>query len=168
MKKILIIGSGGAGKSTIASKLGERLNIPVTHLDKYYWKPGWVESPSDEWREKVQSLVKYDQWIMDGNYKGTFDIRFKEADTIVILDFPPIICIFRSLKRRFQYWNQTRPDMVNHCPEKLIEPSFFRWVWNFLKDGMPIIENCLQQYGRHTNVIRLKSPKEVNQWVDEL
>ncbi len=63
MKKILVIGSGGAGKSTFAKRLGRNLKLEVIHLDSLYWSPGWVEMPRDKWRAIVEGLVKGDSWI---------------------------------------------------------------------------------------------------------
>ena len=85
MRKIIIIGSGGSGKSTLARKLGEMTRIPVFHLDALYWKPGWVPTPREEWNARVKALVNQDQWIIDGNYGGTLNIRMTEADTIIFL-----------------------------------------------------------------------------------
>ena len=75
MRKILVIGSGGAGKSTFAKRLGTHLKIKVIHLDALYWKPGWVETPKAEWLKRVEELLKEGSWIMDGNYSGTLDAR---------------------------------------------------------------------------------------------
>ena len=71
MKRVLVIGSGGAGKSTFATRLGARLGLPVIHLDRVYWQPGWVETPKDEWLRKVEEMCAADAWVMDGNYSGT-------------------------------------------------------------------------------------------------
>src|SRR3982751_1716212 len=99
MKKILVIGSGGAGKSTFAQRLGAILKLEVIHLDSLYWSSGWVEMPKDEWRTMVDELLKKDSWIMDGNYGGTLDIRLEAADTVVFLDISRLICLWRILKR---------------------------------------------------------------------
>src|SRR6266404_5200610 len=119
MKKILIIGSGGAGKSTFAARLGKVLELDVIHLDKLYWKPGWVETPKEEWKEIVEEIVKRDSWIIDGNYGGTREIRLRACDTVILLDTPRYICIYRILKRALLYRNRTRPDMGTSCREKL-------------------------------------------------
>ena len=168
MKKISIIGSGGAGKSTLSLKIGQILQLPVIHLDQHYWKPGWVESEKEDWRNKVQSIVKQDSWVMDGNYGGTFDLRFPESDTIIILDYSPMICMYRSLKRRFQHWNKTRPDMARGCPEKFVEFDFFKWIWNFRRDGRPIIENGLEEYAKNVDIIKFQSPLLLKKWLIEL
>lgn len=86
MKKIMLIGSGVSGKSTLARQLGNILNIQVYHLDAIFWKPNW-EGVSKEEQISIQTdLVKKDEWLIDGNYGGTLDIRMDAADTIIFLD----------------------------------------------------------------------------------
>ena len=101
MKKIVLIGSGGSGKSTLARQLGERLKIKVYHLDALFWKPNWVGVPKDEQTKVQNDLVKKESWIIDGNYGGTMDIRLNAADTIIFLDIPRTICLYRAFKIRF-------------------------------------------------------------------
>ena len=79
--KISVIGCGGAGKSSLARRLSEDLNLPLIHLDTYFWNPGWIETPESLWREKVEDLVAEPKWIMDGNFSGTFDLRFPASDS---------------------------------------------------------------------------------------
>ena len=115
MKRIIVIGSGGAGKSTFATKLGQLLDLQVIHLDKFFWKPGWVESPRDEWLQTVTQLVNRDSWIIDGNYSGTLDVRIQKCDTIIFLDMPRLLCLWRIVKRNVQYRRGARPDMAEGC-----------------------------------------------------
>ena len=118
MKRIVIIGSGGAGKSTFARQLSEKLNIEVYHLDAILWKPNWVGTPRDEQKRIQYKLVEKESWIIDGNYGGTLDIRLNTADTIILLDIHRVICLYRAIKRTFQYRNKTRPDMAEGCEER--------------------------------------------------
>ena len=92
MKKVLVIGCCGAGKSTFSRKLHHIINLELIRLDQYYHKPNWEEPEKEQWEQTVNNLVQKPSWIMDGNYKGTFDVRFKEADTIIYLDYS-ILCI---------------------------------------------------------------------------
>ena len=87
MQKILVIGCCGAGKSTFSRKLNNIINLELIHLDQYYHKPNWEEPDKEKWEKIVSHLVQKPSWIMDGNYKGTFDVRFKEANTIIYLDY---------------------------------------------------------------------------------
>ncbi len=86
LKRILVIGSGGSGKTTFARRLAERTKLPLIHLDALYWRPGWDPTPDEEWRAKVAELVNTPAWIMDGNYGGTLNIRLAACDAVVFLD----------------------------------------------------------------------------------
>lgn len=130
MQRILILGCSGAGKSTLARQLGDILNLPVTHLDKLYWQPGWVEGDDDDLRRKVTAVVETPAWIVDGGYFQTYDLRFPRADAIVYLDYPRRLCLSRVLKRIATTYGQVRVDMAPGCPEQ-IDWEFFRYIWTF-------------------------------------
>lgn len=119
MKKIALIGSGGSGKSTLARKLGDVTQLPVYHLDALHWKPRWIPTPEDEWHQFQQELTQKDEWIIDGNYGRTLDIRLAEADTIIFFDLSRWITTYRIIKRRIQYHGKTRPGLTEGCPEQL-------------------------------------------------
>ncbi len=167
MKKIMLIGSGGAGKSTLARRLGAALGLEVIHLDKLHWLPGWTSPPKDEWRKKVQTLVEKDEWVMDGNFNGTMEMRMAACDTVIYMDFPRLVCVYRAMKRVFKYYNQTRPDMGEGCRERL-DFEFLRWVWTFPKSDKPTIEERLKRFGDGKTIIRLRSPKEVEDFLANL
>lgn len=167
MKRILIIGSGGAGKSTLARQLGEILKIEVLHLDKLYWQAGWIEPPKDEWKRVVEELLKKDSWILDGNFGGTMEMRLKACDTAIFLDFSPFLCLYRVLKRRLTYRKTNRPDMAEGCPEKM-DLEFLGWIWSFRKTTTPKIEERLQKIENEKTIIRLRSAKEVEKFISNV
>lgn len=164
MKKILVIGSGGAGKSTFAKRLGELLKINVIHLDRLYWKPGWVEPPKDEWAATVEEIINRDAWIMDGNYSGTLERRLAACDTVIFLDLPPHICIWRVFKRVMQYRHTTRPDMAEGCHERF-SLQFLLWVWSYRRRSRPKIIRLLKGHENRVQIIWLRSTAEVNQYL---
>lgn len=126
MKKIMVVGvSAGVGKSTFARKLGEKLDLPVHHLDRYHWKSGWIEADKAEFRAALEKVVDEDAWIIEGNYSSTFDLRLAKADTIIYLELPLGVCLYRVLKRWLTNLGRTRPDMAEGCPERM--------EWEFLK-----------------------------------
>ena len=167
MRRVAIIGSGGAGKSTLARKLGEITGLPVIHLDREYWGPGWTETPTPEWKVRVEHLVKGDEWIIDGNFGGTMEIRLAAADTVVFLDFPRVLCKYRAIKRAVAYRNRTRPDMGPGCREKF-DLEFLRWVWQFPGRTVPAIEARLAELSPDVKLLRLTSPKEVEAFLAEV
>lgn len=160
MKRVLIIGSGGAGKSTLARRLGETTGIEVIHLDKLHWRAGWTEPSKDEWLKIVENAVKKESWIMDGNFGGTMELRLQYCDTVIFLDFPRTLCIYRALKRWTKYRNTNRPDMSEGCHEK-IDLEFLGWIWNFQETAKPKIEERLRRFESEKTIIRLHSKREV-------
>jgi adenylate kinase family enzyme len=166
MRKILVIGSGGAGKSVFATRLGEVLQIEVLHLDKFYWRPGWTEMPKPEWRETVEQLLQRDAWIMDGNYSGTLDLRLEACDTVIFLDMSRAVCLWRVLKRGLKYRNDSRPDMAEGCHEK-IDPEFISWVWNYSKRSRPKIVELLKSNSNKKKIIWLRSHSDVERFLTE-
>ncbi|MCT8137185.1 topology modulation protein [Anaerobacillus sp. CMMVII] len=126
MKRIMVIGvSAGAGKSTLAREISSTLGIDVYHLDCLYWRPGWVESPIEEFRSAQQEIIAKDKWIIEGNYGSTFMVRSERADTMVYIEFPLYVCFYRVVKRWLTNLGKNRPDMADGCPEKL--------DWKFIK-----------------------------------
>lgn len=164
MKKILVIGSGGAGKSTFAEQLGQILGIKVLHLDALYWQPGWVEPTKAEWAATVSALLSGDEWIMDGNYSGTLAQRLAACDTVMFLDLPPLTCAWRILKRLNRYRNTTRPAMAAGCPEQFSLPFLF-WVLSYRGRTRPKILKLLKQYENTVTVIQLQTPTQVSQFL---
>ncbi|MEA5602538.1 DNA topology modulation protein [Nostoc sp. UHCC 0252] len=167
MKKILIIGSGGASKSTLARELGSILGLEVIHLDAWYWNSGWVETPKAEWQSIVQDLILRESWIMDGNYNGTLDIRLSVADTVIFLDFPRTLCLLRVIKRRFVYARQYRPDIASDCPERLTW-KFIKYIWSYPIIRRPGILEKLSQLPPNQQVIILREPTEVREFLQNI
>ena len=168
IQRIVIVGSSGAGKSTLARDLGQRLNLPVIHLDKHYWKPGWVGTPAPIWQEKVSELTQGEQWIIDGNYRDTLDVRLQAADAVVFLDLPRWICACQAIKRRIEYRNKPRPDMAPGCQETLFKPDFPEFlvrIWDYPNRAKPDVEKRLLDLDPRTRIIRLTSHNKTAQFL---
>ncbi len=166
-KRIAIIGCCGAGKSTLATWLGEILGIQVYHLDALHWQPGWVETPEPEWSKKVEDLVQGESWIIDGNYGNTIDIRAAAADAIIFLDFPRVLCLWRVTKRWLRHRGKTRPDMGPGCPERMPDLEFARWIWGFHKRSRPKVLAAIENNPGAT-IITLRGPGEVRRFLSEM
>ncbi|MBQ8238138.1 MAG: DNA topology modulation protein [Oscillospiraceae bacterium] len=130
MERIMIIGCGGAGKSTLARQLGEKTGLPVVHLDKLFWKPGWVSLSQEEFDERHRAAIARQSWIMDGNFDRTIPERLERCDTVLYLDFSRFACLLGVAKRIITSYGQVRPDMGDGCPERF-DWEFLQWVWNF-------------------------------------
>lgn len=158
MKRILIIGCCGAGKTTLALELGNRLKIPVHHLDQLWWLPGWKEDSPENFDAKLAGILKEDRWIIDGNYNRTLPERLKYADTVIFLDYSRLRCIHQVLKRTLRFHGTARADMTPGCPERF-DREFLRYVWHYNRDMRPRVECALKDFPG--NVFRFKSPRQV-------
>jgi adenylate kinase family enzyme len=167
MRRVSIIGSGGAGKSTLAVRVAERLALPVVHLDARYWQPGWVPMPADAWRRDVEALIAMPAWVMDGNYGGTLDVRLAASDTVVFLDLPRLVCLWRIVRRAIQHRGRSRPDMAPGCPEQ-VTWEFVRWVWTYPTRRRPDVLRRLAALPPTTRVIVLRSQRAVDAWLASL
>ena len=121
MQRIMIIGCGGAGKSTLAKKLGERTGLPVVHLDQIWWSPGnWEHLSKEEFDARLAAEVEKECWIIDGNFNRTLDIRLERADTVIYLDFPRWLCLRGWIGRVIRNWGHAREDMAPAAANGLI------------------------------------------------
>ncbi|MEG1772219.1 MAG: AAA family ATPase [Clostridia bacterium] len=157
-QKIIILGCPGSGKTTLSLFLGERLEIPVVHLDKIFWKSGWVESSKSEFDEKLSVELKKERFIIDGNYIRTLKTRVLASDTAIYIDFHSPICIFRVLKRIKKASGTTRADMGENCPERF-DPEFMKYILDFNKKQRKKIYLILKESKK--NFIVLKTPSAV-------
>jgi len=160
MNRIIVLGSSGSGKSILARRIGELLDIEVIHLDSYYWRPNWVAISEDEWIEKVKELLERDCWVMDGNYPSSLELRLGYADTVIFIDQSRWICLWRCLKRFALHRGNNRQELAEGCNEK-IDLAFLKWIWNYPRDVKPKIESLLRKH-LEKQVVWLRSSEEVN------
>ncbi len=161
-----MIGCGGAGKTTFSQMLGQLLGVEVVHLDALYWRPGWARTPKDEWETIVSDLLRRESWIIDGNYSGTREMRFAACDTIVFLDMPRYVCLYRVIRRFIIYRGRTRPEMAAACNEKM-DWEFFEWVWSYRIKRRPGILADLERF-REKQVVILRSSREADAFLNGL
>jgi len=152
----MVIGSGGAGKSTFARRLADVKQLPLVHLDEYYWQPGWERTPTEEWNAKVHELAAGDCWVIDGNYTNSLPIRAARCDAIVFFDFPRWLCIWGVLKRRILALFVERPNVALDCPERLT-CEFLAWIWNYVAVSRPRVLSCIAGAGKDVEVITVRS-----------
>jgi len=139
--KIHITGNAGSGKTTLALKLGQSLNVPVTSLDSVVWKKGWVPASMEERIHSEQRLISSDCWVIEGVSKTVRE----NADYIIFLDVPRLVCLFRCFKRNFIYLVKSRPELPENCPEILIVPQLLKIIWKFPDRARPIILETLDR-----------------------
>jgi adenylate kinase family enzyme len=160
MRRILVIGSPGAGKSTLATRLAAARDLPVHYLDLHHWKPGWVYRDAADARERVRAIVVTPAWVMDGNFAETFDLRMPRADTLIWLDYPRTTCLRRILTRTIRNYGRQTPDLPEGCPETF-DLGVVRFAWKFPAESRPQILAALERFGAHLDVFRLGSDAEV-------
>ena len=162
----MIIGCGGAGKSTLARQLGEKLDLPVVHLDKLFWHPGWVESTREEIDRKIQAEMEEARWIMDGNYNRTMPQRIKRCDTVIYLDFSRFACLMGVFKRILTTYGQVRVDMGEGCPERF-DWEFLKWVWNYNENKRQGNYDLIAQHPS-VRLVVLKNRRQVRRFLKNL
>lgn len=159
MKRICIIGACGSGKSTLALALKEKLQLPLFHIDQIFWQANWQEIGTEKLITTLQEIMTTNQqWIIDGNYGSSLDIRLQQADTVIFLDYPRFIYFPRVIKRYLQYHGKVRADMASGCIEKF-DVAFLKFVWHFNKTSRPKILKALNNMPVDCQLVQLTSPK---------
>lgn len=161
MRRVLILGNAGAGKSTLAKRLAARIGAPVVHLDAYFWQPGWQPTPRDQWGERVVALAEQESWIMDGNYAATLAVRLSRADTVVVLDLPRAQCLYRVVRRGLRERGQWRSDMAIGCREQLPDRAFLRWIWRFPADELRPMLREIETSDARARQVTLRSSSDI-------
>ena len=149
MKRVLILGPGASGKSTLAARLAEITGLPVIEADKAFWKPGLLPMPREEWVELQQRLVDERHWIIDGDL-GPYDaveVRLRAADTIILLDFSFVHCAWRALRR-----SRERSD-------------FWLWLWRYRRKSRPIVVEAIHKLGTQAELHILRNPKALERFL---
>jgi len=163
MEKIVIIGSPGAGKTTLAKELGSMLKIKVFHLDRFFWQRGWKRKTRDTRIDILQMLVREKQWIIEGTYLCSSESRLNAADTIIFLDIPPLVCLRRMTKRHSQYRGRSRRDIPDGCTDKLTLFRMLKVLVFPLREGRKLEENLCNY--KYKQIIWLHSGKEVEDFL---
>jgi adenylate kinase family enzyme len=150
MKRVAILGRGGAGKSLLAQKLSSMLDLPVIELDSVFWQPGPRPTPEQEWAEIHRRLVVRDRWIIDGDlgpYDTGLGLRLRAAETVIVLDFPLWRCAWQALRRS----RETR--------------EFWAWVLRYRRDTLPTIITAIATRAQHADVHILRNPRQVRRFL---
>lgn len=169
MKRILIIGNAGAGKTTFANELALKLNLPLIHLDKIYWRDNWQHLSREEFDNLLQNELEKTEWIIDGNFNRTISHRLKYCDTMFFLDFSTITCLLGITTRILKNYGKTRNDMGGNCIEYFDSNkiSLYRNVLNFNREHRKDYYNLLSN-ADNVNVIIFKNRKQVKKYLQSL
>jgi adenylate kinase family enzyme len=165
MNRIFVVGVSGSGKSTLANNLGKKLNLPVYHLDKYFWAVGWKKryETKAEFTSVVDGFANQEKWIIDGNYRSSnIDLRFERADTIIFLDFPKYRCLWRVFVRVF---NRKQPFDKTEGVKQKIDWALVKWIVSYKTDEM---RARVMKHKDNKNVFVVKNNKEINDFINSL
>jgi adenylate kinase family enzyme len=152
MKRVVILGRGGSGKSALAGRLGAITGLPVIELDKHFWRPGLEATPPDQWEAVQRELVRDETWIMDGDL-GPYDVpdvRLQAADTVILLDFSFWRCAWRAIRR-----SRERAD-------------FWRWVWAYRRRSRPLLLTAIATHASDADLHVIRNPRALTRFVAQV
>lgn len=167
MRRVLIIGNAGSGKSTFGRKLAEKTGLPLVHLDKIYWRGNWEHLTREEFDKALQAELEKEEWIIDGNFNRTLPHRLDYCDTVFFFDLPTVACLWGVTKRVLQSYGKTRPDMGGNCPERFDQqkPALYKAVRNFNKQHRKAYYELLAD---RENVVIFKTRKQAEKYLREV
>ena len=158
MKRVMIIGCPGSGKSTFARALAAKTGLPLYCLDLMYWNPDRTTKPKEEFRAALRETVNLPEWIIDGNYGSTLELRMEACDTVIFLDYPLEVCLSGVEERR----GKPRPDMP--WVETELDLEFIEFIKKFNEESRPRILDLLEQY-KNKNIVVFSSRAEADDFL---
>ena len=162
MKKIIVIGCPGSGKSTFAKELNKLYNLPLYHLDQIWHKPDKTTITREEFDDILDKIFKEEEWIIDGNYQRTLEKRIKEANTIFLLDYSLEVCL-RGATSRVGIKREDMPWI-----EENLKEEFKQEIINFSWEKLPMIYKWLDKYKEDKNIIIFKTREDSEKYLKKL
>ena len=157
-QKIIVIGCPGSGKSTLSKELRDVTGLPLFHLDNMNWKPDKSYISGEEFERELERILLTDKWIIDGNYRRTFEMRFRACDTVIFLDYPVDVCM-NGIKERI---GKIRTDIP--WIEQTLDPELVKMVERYETDNRPVILDLLERYS-DVNSFVFRSRLEAAEWM---
>lgn len=162
MKKAIVIGCPGSGKTTFAEKLNKCTGLPLYYLDAIWHKPDKTHIPRDEFDERIREIFSTDEWIIDGNYSRTIEMRLIECDTVFLFDLPTEVCIQGATERL----GKGRYDLP--WIEKELDPEFEDFIKEFSGKSLPKIYSLIEKYKTGKQIVIFKSRAEADEFLKNL
>ena len=161
MKKVIVIGCPGSGKSTVSRTLHNKTGIPLYHLDMMYWNADKTTVEKSVFLERLSDVLEKDEWIIDGNYSSTMELRMAACDTVIFLDYPLDVCLDGIRERR----GKPRSDMPWIETEE--DSEFIEFIKNYNEQQKPKVLELLEKY-RDKNIIILGRREQANEFLSLL
>ena len=162
MKKIIILGCPGSGKTTFAEKLRDKTNLPLYYLDAIWHKPDQTHIPREDFDTRLEEILTQDTWIIDGNYQRTIERRLSACDTVILFDLPVELCLDGAISRI----GKGRYDMP--WIETDLSPEFKKQIEDFSGKNLPEIYNLLDKYQKEKTIVIFKSREETDSFLSNL
>jgi adenylate kinase family enzyme len=166
VQRVVILGCSGSGKTTLAVELGARLGLPIVHLDRLYFLPGWQAADTEGFLARVAEAIAAEAWISEGNYRETFALRLPRADAVIILQRSRWLCLWR-VPWRATVERGRRPDLPAGCPEH-VNWDLLKFIWRFPAITWPRIETARIEHGSSVPTFRLHSEREIRSFLATL
>ena len=164
MKRVIIIGGNGSGKTTFAYKLAEQTKLPLVHTDSIYWRDNWESVSRHEFDEILQVELDKDEWIIDGNNIRSIPERLKVCDTVFYFDFPSFVCLWGVISRCIKNYGKSRSDMGGYCPEQF-NFQFYKQVLLFNRRNRKKLYAMIKE-AKHVECIVFKSRRQVKRYLE--
>lgn len=159
-RKIIVIGSPGAGKSTFSRKLRDKTGLPLYYLDMIWHKPDRTNISRDEFDSRLNEILCRKEWIIDGNYQRTVETRLKHCDTVFLLDYPVEVCL-DGAESRVGKQREEMPWVENE-----LDPEFRQFILDFQTKKLPVIYDLLEKYREGREIIIFRSRDEAERWIN--
>ena len=167
MRRVMIVGGPGSGKSTLARAIGARTGLPVFHMDRIHYRPNWVERSREEKDRLTREVHGRDAWIFEGGHSRTYAERIERADTLIWLDIPVALRLWRILRRWVHYHGRTRPDLPPGCTER-VSLEFVAFILRTRRSARAKQEALWRDPPDHVRAYRLRSRRDVRRFLDGL
>lgn len=168
-KRVLVLGSSAAGKSTLSAKIEAKLGLPHISYDRdIRWLSGWTVRPRVQQVEIVTNIVARESWVIDGTTVSTLPIRLPRTDLVIWMRPPRLRAIWQLAKRVWRGYGKVRPDMAEGCPEILPDWEFLSYIWTFERKQCPRILRSLDTYGPDVPVYIIRRNSQTTQLMARL